>query len=235
MTTAIPLKCPTPDPVKTARNRKLAISNSKVGKRRIQPTQKVSGREEACLIGAPATTAGRRTPPPTRRPRSSTMTEAKAKRSRHKTIDGGPPSQDQVAIQIEIFDPRQALVEDADDDLRMTAVAEAAKRVRRSPAPLCATCDTEFSHGEWPAALYCLRALTLKSQNVSTLGGMICRQCVKRSPNELINAVANASRAERSRTWSPPRGRRDRARRRSRKASRKVGKRRIFLRSPKVG
>ena len=97
------------------------------------------------------------------------MGEAKAKRRMHKTIDGGPPSKDRVAMQIEIFDPRQALVEDADDNLRMTAVAEAAKRVRRSPAPLCTTCDTEFSHGEWPAALYCLRALTLEGENFSTL------------------------------------------------------------------
>jgi hypothetical protein len=117
------------------------------------------------------------------------MGEAKARRARY-TMDGGPPSPNRVAMQVEVFDPRQA----ADDSVHRTAVEGIAKRIRRRPAPLCTTCDYEFSHGEWPAAAYCMRALTLKSENFSIISGMICSQCVKRPPNELLTALADALR-----------------------------------------
>jgi hypothetical protein len=81
-----------------------------------------------------------------------------------------------------------------EDYVHRAAVVEVAKKIRQRHSPLCVTCDYEFSHGEWPAAVYCLRALTLNGENFSIICGGVCPQCVERPSNELLTAIADVLR-----------------------------------------
>jgi hypothetical protein len=72
---------------------------------------------------------------------------AKGKRSSHKTFDGGPPSDKQVPLRVDIFDPLRALRERTRDSAKLAVMHDAYQRMHRLPAPLCSACDYEFGGG----------------------------------------------------------------------------------------
>jgi len=71
------------------------------------------------------------------------MGEAKRRRGEaHETLDGGPPSDDKIALVLEIFDPvREAML--GGDRVHWAAIREMLVRMRRRPTPICGGCDYE--------------------------------------------------------------------------------------------
>ena len=113
-----------------------------------------------------------------------------AKRRSAGTLDGGAPSDEKIALQIDVFDPLRALFE-CDDKVRLAVIRESATRAFRRPTPVCGACDHQFSYGEPPAALFCLRPLFPKSEAFTVLSGPICPRCLVRPPDELMAALAS--------------------------------------------
>ena len=117
-----------------------------------------------------------------------------ARRRREATLDGGPPSDEKIVLQIDVFDPLQAICE-FDDKVRLAAIRETASRAFRRPTPVCGACDYEFGYGEPPAALYCVRPLFPKGEDFTFLSGVICRRCAGRPSDELMTALIGYLRA----------------------------------------
>jgi hypothetical protein len=117
-----------------------------------------------------------------------------AKRRGNATLDGGPESDDKIVLQIEIFDPLEAM-QAFDDRLRLAAVVEVAKKAHQRPTPICAACDYEFGFGEPPAALYCTRPMFPKGEAFLFVSGPICQRCATRPTDKLMAAVVGYLRA----------------------------------------
>jgi|HubBroStandDraft_6_1064221.scaffolds.fasta_scaffold1000781_2 uncharacterized CHY-type Zn-finger protein len=122
-----------------------------------------------------------------------TMGEARRRRAAD-TLDGGPPSDEKIALQIDVFDPLQAICA-CDDKIRLAAIRETASRAFRRPTPICGACDYEFGYGEPPAALFCLRPMFPKGEAFTFLSGVICRRCAGRPSDELMTALVTHLRA----------------------------------------
>lgn len=104
------------------------------------------------------------------------------------TLDGGAPSDAKIALQIDVFDPLQAIFE-CDDKIRLAAIRESATRAFRRPTPVCGACDYEFGYGEPPAALFCVRPMFPKGEAFTLLSGPICPRCLVRPAAELMTAL----------------------------------------------
>ena len=101
------------------------------------------------------------------------MDEAK-RRSSHDTLDGGPPSDERILLQVDLFDAVDEI-----DRVRRVAMVEAHKAAHRRPTPICAACEYEFGYGEPPAALYCMRPVFPKGEAFTLIAGAICPRCQK--------------------------------------------------------
>jgi hypothetical protein len=117
-----------------------------------------------------------------------------ANRRKWDTLDGGPPSDDKIALQVEIFDPRQA----SDDRLRRVTMAEPVKWAFQRPTPVCVACTYEFGFGERPTALFHTRPMFPKSKAFTLISGAICPQCAARPTDELMAAIIGYLRAIKS-------------------------------------
>jgi hypothetical protein len=103
------------------------------------------------------------------------MGEARRRRRAYDTLDGGPPSDEKIAIQLEVFSP---LVEAwGEDRLYWSAIREMQVRIHRWPTPICGACDYEFSVGEFPPLLYCTRPFIAKAEEFQFIAGAICPRC----------------------------------------------------------
>jgi hypothetical protein len=118
----------------------------------------------------------------------SHMGEAKRRRA-YDTLDGGPPSDDRIVLEVEIFDPLQAMLALDDDALRRTAIRECAKRAYQRPTPICVACDYEFGCGEPPTALYCTRPMFPKGEAFTFVCGAICPRCASQRPDDELAAA----------------------------------------------
>jgi hypothetical protein len=119
------------------------------------------------------------------------MGEAKRK---HATLDGGPPSNGRIVLQIDIFDPLEAMLA-MDDEIRLAALLECQKRAHQRPTAICGACDYEFSYGQPPALLFITRPVSPKSENHVGISGMICQRCAARPASELGAAIVSRLRA----------------------------------------
>ena len=117
------------------------------------------------------------------------MGEARRRRAAG-TLDGGAPSDEKIALQIDVFDPLQAICA-CDDKVRLAVIREAARRAFRRPTPICGGCDHEFGYGEPPAALFCLRPLFPKGEAFTFLSGPICPRCLVRPADDLMTALVS--------------------------------------------
>jgi hypothetical protein len=106
------------------------------------------------------------------------------RRKAYDTLDGGPPSDDKIVLQVEVFDPW-----DLSDRLRHTAALEVIEKLERGPTPICGACEYEFGRREMPAALYCLRPMFPKAEAYTFVGGAICPQYAALPTNELMEAI----------------------------------------------
>ena len=96
------------------------------------------------------------------------MGEAKRRRA-HETLDGGPPSDEPIALTVEVFSPwREALGEDR---LYWTAIREMMKRAHCRPTPICGACDYEFAVGETPPLMYSTRPFIPKADTCQFICG----------------------------------------------------------------
>jgi hypothetical protein len=109
----------------------------------------------------------------------------------HDTLDGGPPSNGRIVLQIDIFDPLEAM----DDEIRLGALVECQKRAHQRPTAICGACDYEFGYGQPPALLFITRPVFPKSENHVGISGMICQRCAALPTGELGAAIVGCLRA----------------------------------------
>jgi hypothetical protein len=112
----------------------------------------------------------------------------------HDTLDGGPPSNGRIVLQIDIFDPLEAMLA-MDDEIRLAALLECEKRTYQRPTPICGACDYEFGYGQPPTLLFITRPVFPKSENYVGISGMICQRCAARPASELGAAIVSCLRA----------------------------------------
>ena len=118
------------------------------------------------------------------------MGEGEAKRRAQETLAGGAPSEDRIALQIEVFSPG-----DLSDRVRLVAAREIIERLEQRLTPICGACEREFGYREMPAALYCTRPMFPKGEAFIFICGAICPQCASRPTDELMTAVVSYLRA----------------------------------------
>ena len=112
------------------------------------------------------------------------MGEAK-RRQHYNTLDGGPPSNEKIVVEVVIFDPLRFLLQLPSQPLDETAGQYAAvmksmydRSFDRSQAKmLCSCCDYEFRYGQAPALMGYLRPFIAKGPCWTSLTGGICHSC----------------------------------------------------------
>jgi hypothetical protein len=109
------------------------------------------------------------------------MGEAKRRRN---TLDGGPPSEERVALDVEVFEPLAELAA-ARDPLFLEAIAFAIERAHKRPTPIGAGCDYEFRFGEAPALLFCTRPFIPEGERFQSISGQICPRCAALAPEAM--------------------------------------------------
>ena len=122
------------------------------------------------------------------------MGEARRRREAHETLDGGPPSDDKIAMTLEVFDPLREAVQSA-DRLRWSAIREMCARSHRRPTPICGGCDYEFALGEAPRLLFCTRPFIAKGEDFKFVAGAICPRCAALPTEALMAALMTNLRA----------------------------------------
>jgi hypothetical protein len=114
--------------------------------------------------------------------------EAKRRRVAYDTLDGGPPSDDRIVVQLEAFAPLRGVV--GDDRLYLKVMREAYARAHLRPTPICGACDYEFAFGECPPLLYCTRPFIAKGESHTVISGAICPQCAALPADDLMQALS---------------------------------------------
>ena len=117
-----------------------------------------------------------------------------ARRRAHDTLDGGPPSDDRIVLQLDIFHPLEAMLA-MNDKVRLGAVIECKQYAHRRPTPICGTCDYEFRYGQPPALLFVTRPMFPKGESLACVSGMICQSCAALPMDELGAAIVSYLRA----------------------------------------
>jgi hypothetical protein len=119
------------------------------------------------------------------------MGEAR-RRKPHATLDGGEPSDDRIALEVEIFSPLQEILYGEfhrNGAARLAAIREAMAKSGRRPTPICTTCDYVFALGELPARIWLTRPFVPKAEPYTSISGLICPRCAALSASELMQAL----------------------------------------------
>lgn len=116
------------------------------------------------------------------------------RRAAHGTLDGGPPSDDRIVLQVDIFHPLEAM-QAMNDKIRLGAVRACHERSHRRPTPICGACDYEFEYGQPPALLFVTRPMFPRGESLAGISGMICPRCAARPADELGSSIVSHLRA----------------------------------------
>lgn len=105
---------------------------------------------------------------------------------KHKTFDGGPPSNRPVEMAFDVFS-RTALL-GALTPARLSVIKSMVPRLVKGGS-LCGACDHEFAAKEFPRLLWALVPGEAKGPECCSVGGAICVRCAELEPEELGRAL----------------------------------------------
>ncbi len=107
--------------------------------------------------------------------------------------EGGSPSGAPRVYSLDIFPAIAALVDL--DPVRLHVVGGMFDRSHRRPAPICTTCEYEFSVGEAPPLVWALRPEFQAEPVSEVIAGQLCRRCAALGAAEATGAVIGRLRA----------------------------------------
>ncbi len=119
--------------------------------------------------------------------------DERKRRTRASTPERGLPSGPPGVYSLDIFPALAALFDG--DPVRLHVVGAMFDRSRRRPAPICTTCEYEFSAGEAPPIVWALRLEFQAEPVAEVLAGQLCRRCAALGAAEVAGAVIGRLRA----------------------------------------
>jgi hypothetical protein len=115
------------------------------------------------------------------------MGESK-RRQTFKTLDGGPPSDEKILLDVEIFNPFNM---DYSNKYQRMSRTEVTKRIFQRPTPVCGACDYEFQYAERPPLIFCIKPFIPRGNDYQLVVGIFCSDCAALSKDELFRKLHN--------------------------------------------